>query len=101
MLLIESVDNPPSEVALFRQLAQKPAPAWLDANVDAEKLGRFSFLAADPFLKITACGLNITEENCISGKKKELKSPFFPYLNQLQKNFTARKRAVSSPLKTV
>ncbi len=93
MLLIESVDNPPSAVALFRQLAQKPAPAWLDANVDAEKLGRFSFLAADPFLKITVNGLNITEENCLNGEKKELQSLFFPYLDQLQKKFFRAKKS--------
>ncbi len=87
MLLIETVDRPPSAAALFLKLSKKPAPAWLDANVDSEKLGRFSFLAADPFLKITAHGHNITEENCLSGKRTKHQSPFFPFLDKLQKHW--------------
>lgn len=97
MLLIETIANPPSAAALFRQLAEKPNPAWLDANVDAENLGRFSFLAADPFLKITACGLHITEENCLSGTKEELETPFFTYLNKLQKKLFRPKESDSLP----
>lgn len=100
MLLIESIANPPSATALFSQLAQKPAPAWLDANVDSEKLGRFSFLAADPFLKITANGLHITEENCINGEQKELQSRFFPYLDQLQKKFFRPKESDFLPFES-
>ncbi len=87
MLLIETVDNPPSAPALFCELAKKPAPAWLDANVDCENLGRFSFLAADPFLKISAHGRHISEENCLNGEIRELEEPFFPYLDRLQKRF--------------
>ncbi len=85
MLLIETVDNPPSTGALFCELAKKPTPAWLDANIDSKNLGRFSFLAADPFLRIRAHGLQITEENCLNGATRELNQPFFPYLDQLQK----------------
>ena len=99
MLLIETVDNPPSTAALFRRLAQKPAPAWLDANVDAENLGRFSFLAADPFLKITVNGLDITEENCLNGEKKERQSPFSPISTNCKKSFSAPKRVISSLLR--
>ena len=87
MLLIETVENPPPAAALFRQLSRRPHPAWLDANVDSENLGRFSFLAADPFLKITARGRQITEENCLNKTRQELSGPFFPYLDQLQKRF--------------
>ncbi|MCK5680894.1 aminodeoxychorismate synthase component I [bacterium] len=100
MLLIETIENPPSAVALFRKLAEKPTPAWLDANVDAKNLGRFSFLAADPFLKVTAHGLKITEENCINGKREEIESPFFPYLEQLQKRLFRPKESDFLPFES-
>ena len=100
MLLIESVDSPPSGAALFLKLSEKPVPAWLDANVDAGKLGRFSFLAADPFLKITAHGRNITEENCLSGEKTEHQSPFFPFLDALQKRWQRPKESGFLPFES-
>ncbi len=93
MLLIESVDRPPSAAALFLKLSEKPVPAWLDANVDAKKLGRFSFLAADPFLKITAYGHQIIEENCLSGERTEHQGPFFPFLDKLQKRWQRPKES--------
>ena len=100
MLLIETVDRPPSAAALFLQLSKKPAPAWLDANVDTEKLGRFSFLTADPFLKITAHGHNITEENCLSGEQTEHRSPFFPFLDKLQKRWHRPKESGFLPFES-
>ena len=100
MLLIESIDNPPSVEALFRKLSQKPVPAWLDANVDAEKLGRFSFLAADPFLKVTARGQIIVEENCLNGEKTEHQSPFFPFLDALQKRWQRPKESGFLPFES-
>jgi para-aminobenzoate synthetase component 1 len=100
MLLIESVDSPPSVAALFLKLSEKPVPAWLDANVDAGKLGRFSFLTADPFLKITAHGYNITEENCLSGEKTEHQSPFFPFLEKLQKHWQRPKESGFLPFES-
>ena len=100
MLLIETVDNPPSAEALFCELAKQPTPAWLDANVDCENLGRFSFLAADPFLKITAHGLRITEKNCLSGETKKLEEPFFPYLDRLQKRLFRPKESGFLPFES-
>ena len=100
MLLIESVDSPPSVAALFLKLSEKPVPAWLDANVDCKKLGRFSFLAADPFLKITAHGYNITEENCLSGEITEQQSPFFPFLDALQKRWQRPKESGFIPFES-
>ena len=100
MLLIESVDRPPSAAALFLKLSAKPVPAWLDANLDAEKLGRYSFLAADPFLKITAYGHQIIEENCLSGEKTEHRSPFFPFLDKLQKRWQRPKESGFLPFES-
>ena len=100
MLLIETVDRPPSAAALFLKLSAKPVPAWLDANVDAEKLGRFSFLAADPFLKITTYGHNIIEENCLSGEKTEHQSPFFPFLDELLKRWSRPKESDFLPFES-
>ncbi len=100
MLIIEPVDRPPSTAALFLKLSQKPAPAWLDANIDAKNLGRYSFLAADPFLKITAYGHQIIEENCLSGETIEHKSPFFPFLEQLQKRWQRPKESGFLPFES-
>ena len=100
MLLIESVDRPPSTAALFLKLSAKPVPAWLDANLDAENLGRYSFLAADPFLKITAYGHQIIEENCLSGEKTEHRSPFFPFLDELQKRWQRPKESGFLPFES-
>lgn len=93
MLLIEPVDRPPSAAALFLKLSEKPVPAWLDANVNAENMGRYSFMAADPFLKITAHGHQIIEENCLSGETIEHQRPFFPFLDELQKRWQRPKES--------
>ena len=93
MLIIESVNRPPSAAALFLKLSEKPAPAWLDANVDADNMGRYSFLAADPFLKITAYGNQIIEENCLNRETIEHQSPFFPFLDNLQKRWSRPKES--------
>ncbi len=100
MLLIESIDRPPSAAALFLRLSEKPIPAWLDANVDSKNLGRYSFLAADPFLKITACGQHIIEENCLNGEKTEHQSPFFPFLDRLQKRWQRPKESGFLPFES-
>ncbi|MBN2809427.1 MAG: aminodeoxychorismate synthase component I [Deltaproteobacteria bacterium] len=100
MLLIESVDRPPAAAALFRQISSRAVPAWLDANVDRENLGRFSFLAADPFLKITAYGERIIEENCLNGEKIEHRSPFFPFLDRLQQRWQRPKESGFLPFES-
>ncbi len=100
MLLIESVDRPPSAAALFLKLSEKPVPAWLDANIDAKNLGRYSFMAADPFLKITAYGHQIIEENCLSREKTEHRSPFFPFLDNLQKRWRRPKESGFLPFES-
>ena len=100
MLLIESVDRPPSAAAIFLKLSARPVPAWLDANVDAGNLGRYSFLTSDPFLKITAHGHQIIEENCLSGEKTEHQSPFFPFLDELQKRWQRPKESGFLPFES-
>ena len=100
MLIIEPIDNPPSPAALFRSLAEKPCPAWLDANVDAVGLGRFSFLAADPFLKVIAVNGKIIEENCLNGERRVGSEPFFPFLDRLQKRWRRPKESGFLPFES-
>ena len=87
MLIIEEIGGFPSPVAVFREFGRLYRPAWLDANVDAGRLGRFSLLAADPFLEIEACGERIKEKHLIENRCTEIISPFFPYLNRLQQHW--------------
>ncbi len=47
--LVEELRAPPDEEALFVQLAGKPYSLFLDSALRDPTLGRYSFLAADPF----------------------------------------------------
>ena len=50
--IFQPFDLPAPPFELFRRLAHLPQPLFLDSADAPAKLGRFSFLAADPFLRI-------------------------------------------------
>jgi len=87
MLVLKEMPAPPNPAALFRQFKELPRPAWLDANCDADRLGRFSLLAADPLLEVEVRGLEVVELEPASGRQTRFETPFFPYLDRLQKRF--------------
>ena len=87
MLILKEIAAPPEPAALFRRFGKLSRPAWLDANFDADRLGRFSLLAADPFLEIEARGFVIVERDLLENRETRLNSPLFPYLNRLQERF--------------
>ncbi|NPA24429.1 MAG: aminodeoxychorismate synthase component I [Deltaproteobacteria bacterium] len=100
MLIVEEIDEFPSPVAVFREFDRLYRPAWLDANVDAGKLGRFSLLAADPFLEVEVCGERIIEKNLLENHTSEIISPFFPYLSRLQKRWRRPKESSFLPFES-
>ena len=48
--LIEELENPVSPVDLFSKFVHEPYCFFLDSSMDPEKLGRYSFIGANPFL---------------------------------------------------
>src|SRR5688572_32583768 len=47
--LVVELDSPPDVETALRQLAAQPHSVLLDSAMRDERLGRYSFLAADPF----------------------------------------------------
>ena len=97
MLVLKEILSPPDPADLFRCFRELSRPVWLDANFDAGKLGRFSLLAADPFLEIEAHGLKVVETDLLAGRKSVINTPFFPYLDRLQKRFRRCREAEFLP----
>lgn len=52
--LVKELHPPPDTGAAFRQLANRPHCLFLDSAMRHEELGRYSFIACDPFEFITA-----------------------------------------------
>lgn len=61
--IIEEIDTQLSSIELFRIFQNEPYVFFLDSGMDAQKLGRFSFLGFDPFLVFRSKGgrVEITE----------------------------------------
>jgi para-aminobenzoate synthetase component 1 len=100
MLIVEEIAGFPSPAAVFREFDRFYRPAWLDANVDAGRLGRFSLLAAEPFLEIEAYGERIVERHLLENRSTEIVSPFFPYLNRLQQRWRRPKESDCLPFES-
>ncbi len=57
-VLLEEIRTPLSSIGLFRLFKDKPFLSFLDSGMDRQKLGRFSFLAFDPFFVLRSKGKN-------------------------------------------
>jgi para-aminobenzoate synthetase component 1 len=58
--LIEEIYMAPDASWCFEAFAPKPYSFWLDSGMDAQKLGRCSFMGSDPFLVLKSKGDEIT-----------------------------------------
>jgi para-aminobenzoate synthetase component I len=58
--LIEEIFMAPEPAWCFEALAPRPYSFWLDSGMDAQKLGRFSFMGSGPFLVMKSRGDEIT-----------------------------------------
>ena len=58
--ILEELDYFPDPVSLYGALSEEPYSSFLDSGMDENKLGRFSFIAYDPFMVTECKGENIT-----------------------------------------
>lgn len=58
--LVEEINSLLSTLDLFALFRQRPYPFFLDSSMNPQKLGRYSFMGADPFLVMSSRGHNIT-----------------------------------------
>ena len=58
--LVEELDTGLSTVALFELFRREPFCFFLDSGMDPQKLGRYSFMGANPFLLLKSRGENIS-----------------------------------------
>lgn len=58
--LIEEIDIELSPLGAFELLRDKPFSFFLDSGMDADKLGRYSFIGSEPFLVFSSRGSKIT-----------------------------------------
>ena len=73
--LIEEVFIPLTALEAFELFKDRPYSFFLDSGMDPQRLGRYSFLGADPFLVMSSRATKIT---VTYGEKKELRhgNPF-------------------------
>lgn len=72
--LIEEIECSTSPIDLFRIFLKEPYCFFLDSGMDPEKLGRYSFMGADPFLVLRSIGEE-TEVIRPDGKEIETGNP--------------------------
>lgn len=78
--LIEELDNNHPPLALFELFRNQPYCFFLDSSMDPQKLGRYSFTGADPFLIMSSRGRRITLTE--PGGKTVVRGNPFDFLGQ-------------------
>ncbi len=58
--LVEELPDPPGPAEAFEALREKPYGCFLDSGMDPARLGRYSFVCADPFLVLRSRGTQAT-----------------------------------------
>ncbi|GFP22177.1 para-aminobenzoate synthetase component I, partial [Candidatus Hakubella thermalkaliphila] len=91
---IKKLDLPLEASDVYEHLADQPHSFWLDSGMDAQKLGRFSFMGANPFLVMRSKGERI--EILRAGKSERLEGNPFEVLKRLLKQY-AHRRPVEGP----
>ncbi|RLB71237.1 MAG: aminodeoxychorismate synthase component I [Deltaproteobacteria bacterium] len=90
---IQHVPLAADPVVIFSQLLTSPYPFWLDSGMDHQKLGRFSFMGADPFYQLISRGEQTTTVDCLKGSRENSRQPFFPLLDGLLSRWRRQKTA--------
>ncbi|MDI3280336.1 MAG: aminodeoxychorismate synthase, component I [Bacillota bacterium] len=93
-LLIKELDLPLEALDIYEYFADQPHSFWLDSGMDAQRLGRFSFIGANPFLIMRSKGHRI--EILKAGKRERLEGNPFEVLKRLLNQY-ALKRPVEGP----
>ena len=57
---VVEIPNPPSPSQAFQAFKDKPFSFFLDSGMNPQRLGRYSFMGSDPFLKMRSRGRDIT-----------------------------------------
>lgn len=58
--LVEQIQPPPSPAHAFELFRGSPHAFFLDSGMDPQRLGRYSFMGANPFMVVSSRGLEIT-----------------------------------------
>jgi len=74
-ILIKEIKNPPEPQAAFSTLMRQRSPFFLDSALRMRRLGRYSFVGAEPFLTIRAKGREVTISG-EGGERRESGNPF-------------------------
>ncbi|HEX77905.1 MAG TPA: aminodeoxychorismate synthase component I [Dehalococcoidia bacterium] len=74
--LVEGIDLPLSAVQAFQVFKDRPFCFFLDSGMDPHKLGRYSFLGAEPFLVLKSRGPEITLLQANDEAQVEKGNPF-------------------------
>ncbi len=86
-----SLETDPDKI--FSQLNNALYPFWLDSGMDHHKLGRFSFMGADPFYQIISRGKQTTIVDCLSNTRETSNQQLFPILDNLMARWQRPKTA--------
>lgn len=78
---------------IFSQLNREPYAFWLDSGMDHHKLGRFSFMGADPFYQVITYGRQTTVVDRLKNTRKINNKPLFPLLDELMSRWQRTKTA--------
>ncbi len=78
---------------IFSLLINEPCPFWLDSGMDHHKLGRFSFMGADPFYQIISHGRQTTIVDRLNDIREINNEPLFPLLDDLMSRWQRAKTA--------
>ena len=81
--IIEEISTPLSPLDTFKLFQDRPFSFFLDSGMDADKLGRYSFIGSDPFLVLSSRGDDIVLSR--GAKHSNLNDNPFDVLGRLMK----------------
>jgi para-aminobenzoate synthetase component 1 len=84
--LVEELFMAPDAAWCFEAFAPRPFSFFLDSGMDAQKLGRYSFMGSDPFLVLRSLGDSVSLIR--DGKEEVRRGNPFDILGELLKAYT-------------
>jgi len=92
-MYIKEVTLKTDPAKIFSLLNHEPYAFWLDSGVDHHKLGRFSFMGADPFYQLISHGRQATVVDRLKNTREINDKPLFPLLDDLMSRWQRPKTA--------